>query len=439
MRTSSTMRLVDPTGHESEGGGDGNDGSEGTAAGVTSEPPNEANVIYHRGGTDTIVHVIDDPKYPTPATPQNRSSPNTTESKSLDTRERGTDAPGNAQGQPGGSSDGARDLSMQELMAIPNGAQAPRVNHDVLNEAVPQVLDTHEDYDTAAAVLFHIGTLPIGAIGNGIKWGWGILRTGRAGLAAARAGAARAAARGGSGGRGGRGDHGKSRDSNKPFEGRDETCPQLPSQCSESGQQEPILRFRSHCERVAISEEYDSGSCAIAELWQLRANGDERGSGGDAPRQAWRWCHERLYGNFRRSRKSAISLSGDNLEDMNSQKVEGARRALAELNRRFRARELVGEAFYVQMMARGFAYAECVLVWVVPDGSNTYVGKIIRQDGRVFDFDVDLDDPALSSWTDVSESFEQKLAAGGFKAWSRELLAHAEYARLRDGIEESER
>lgn len=86
------LRLVDPTGYQSEGG----DGSEGTAAGVTSEPPNEANVVYHRGGMDTILHVIDDPKYPTPATPQNRSSPNTAESKSLDTRDRGTDAPGNA-------------------------------------------------------------------------------------------------------------------------------------------------------------------------------------------------------------------------------------------------------------------------------------------------------------------------------------------------------
>lgn len=120
---------------------------------------------------------------------------------------------------------------------------------------------------------------------------------------------------------------------------------------------------------------------------------------------------------------------------MNSQKVESAGQALAELNRRFRARALVGEAFYVQMMARGFLYAQSVLVSIVPDGSNTYLGKIIRQDGRVFEFDVDLDDPELSSWTDVSESFEQKLGAGGFKPWSRELLAHAEYARLRDSIE----
>jgi hypothetical protein len=121
---------------------------------------------------------------------------------------------------------------------------------------------------------------------------------------------------------------------------------------------------------------------------------------------------------------------------MNSQKVESARQALANLNRRFRARELVGEAFYVQLTAQGFACAQCVLVSVVPDGSSTYLGKIIRQDGRVFDFDVDLDGPALSSWTDVTESFEQKLDAGGFKAWSPELLAHAEYARLHDGIEE---
>jgi hypothetical protein len=124
---------------------------------------------------------------------------------------------------------------------------------------------------------------------------------------------------------------------------------------------------------------------------------------------------------------------------MNSRKIESAGQALADLNRRFRARELIGEAFYVQMLARGFAYPRCVLVSLVPDGSNTFVGKLIRQDGKVFDFDVDLDDPALSSWTDVSESFEQKLAAGGFKPWSRELLAHAEYARLRDSLEKLSR
>jgi hypothetical protein len=120
---------------------------------------------------------------------------------------------------------------------------------------------------------------------------------------------------------------------------------------------------------------------------------------------------------------------------MSSLRVESAARAFAELNGRFRAGELIGEAFYVEMIARGFNHAQCVLVSVVPDGANTYVGRIIRQDGRVFDFDVDLDDPALSSWTDVSESFERDLSAGRFKPWSPELLAHAEYARSRDSVD----
>jgi hypothetical protein len=141
--------------------------------------------------------VIDDPKYPTPSTPQSRTSPNATESKSFDTRERAADAPGSAGQGPAGSRKSAGDLSMQELMAIPHGAQAPPVNHELLNEAVPQIPDTHEDFDNAAGVLFHIATAPVGVIGNGVKWGWGILRAGRAGLAAARAGAARAAAKAG--------------------------------------------------------------------------------------------------------------------------------------------------------------------------------------------------------------------------------------------------
>ena len=58
------LKFVDPTGYESEssgdgGDGDGGDGSEGTYAGVTSEPPFEANVVYHRGDMGTITVVID--------------------------------------------------------------------------------------------------------------------------------------------------------------------------------------------------------------------------------------------------------------------------------------------------------------------------------------------------------------------------------------------
>jgi hypothetical protein len=123
---------------------------------------------------------------------------------------------------------------------------------------------------------------------------------------------------------------------------------------------------------------------------------------------------------------------------MTSLTVEMAARALAELNQRFCARELLGEAFYVEMRARGFIHAQCVLVSIAPDGSNTYFGRIIRQDGRVFDFDVDLDDSAFSSWIDVTEKFERDLRARRFKPWSPELLAHAEFVRRRDNLEEDD-
>lgn len=49
----------------------------------------------------------------------------------------------------------------------PNGAAQPSVNHDLLNEAVPQILDTHEAYDAAAGVLFHIATAPVEAAALG--------------------------------------------------------------------------------------------------------------------------------------------------------------------------------------------------------------------------------------------------------------------------------
>lgn len=119
---------------------------------------------------------------------------------------------------------------------------------------------------------------------------------------------------------------------------------------------------------------------------------------------------------------------------MDSQKAESARHALEELNRRFHARKLAGKGFYAQLMEQGFAHGQCVLVSLVPDGANTYVGKIIRQDGRMFEFDVDLDVPALSSWTDVSENFERELRAGRFKPWAQESLAYAEHVRIRDRI-----
>ena len=88
--------------------------------------------------------------------------------------------------------------------------------------------------------------------------------------------------------------------------------------------------------------------------------------------------------------------------------VEESRKALLEVNDRFWRRGLLGPAFYAQLGEHGFDCARSLLVVAVPEGSNTYSGNIIRQDGRVFEFDVDLDLPHLSQWEDITQSFLNK-------------------------------
>ena len=88
--------------------------------------------------------------------------------------------------------------------------------------------------------------------------------------------------------------------------------------------------------------------------------------------------------------------------------VEESRRALLEVNERFWKRSILGPSFYAQLAAHGFDCAGSLLVEAVPEGSNTYSGAVIRQDGRVFAFDVDLELPHLSEWEDVTESFLEK-------------------------------
>jgi hypothetical protein len=114
---------------------------------------------------------------------------------------------------------------------------------------------------------------------------------------------------------------------------------------------------------------------------------------------------------------------------MGTMKGDAARRELVELNNRFRDRKLASPSFYSQLMQAGFAYAACVLVSLVPDGANTFIGKVIRQDGRVFEFDVDLDSPQFTTWRDVTDEFREGLKTGRIKPWSAEKMAFDEYLR----------
>lgn len=110
---------------------------------------------------------------------------------------------------------------------------------------------------------------------------------------------------------------------------------------------------------------------------------------------------------------------------MEGKKVKAAKEELIQLNDKFHKSSLVTEAFYNQLMQRGFAYRQCLLVAIFPDGSNTYCGQLIRQDGNVFDFDIDLDSAEYSSWKDVTDSFRQIYERNkAAKPWLKEVVAY---------------
>ena len=85
-----------------------------------------------------------------------------------------------------------------------------------------------------------------------------------------------------------------------------------------------------------------------------------------------------------------------------------------ELNTLFSQRKLANASFYAQLMSAGFLYQQSTLLEFFPDGDGTFCGFIVRQDGRVFRFDIDVDVPSASEFEDVSD--EKKI-----KSLSKEL------------------
>jgi hypothetical protein len=105
--------------------------------------------------------------------------------------------------------------------------------------------------------------------------------------------------------------------------------------------------------------------------------------------------------------------------------VESAREEIRELNERFRNGALLGKSFHAQLRLHGCDPSRSVLVALVPDGANTYSGQIIKQDGSVLAFDVDLDSPDLSRWEDCTREFEQqRLRIETSKPWAPSVVAY---------------
>lgn len=104
--------------------------------------------------------------------------------------------------------------------------------------------------------------------------------------------------------------------------------------------------------------------------------------------------------------------------------VEQARQELSELTGRFRKRAIVGGAFYSLVQQQGVDVEHSVLVELIPEGPNTFSGVLIRQDGAVLEFDLDLDVPAATRWKEITEEFNdsaKSLACS--KPWAREVIA----------------
>jgi len=113
-------------------------------------------------------------------------------------------------------------------------------------------------------------------------------------------------------------------------------------------------------------------------------------------------------------------------------KVEGIEKEIVELNSKFHAKQLLTNTFYKQLIQSGFLLKQCLLISIFPDGSNTYCGQIIRQDGHIFTFDVDLDSPEYSLWKDVTEEFLQTYDKNKtIKPWVKEVVTYRMFRGIR--------
>lgn len=109
---------------------------------------------------------------------------------------------------------------------------------------------------------------------------------------------------------------------------------------------------------------------------------------------------------------------------MKDKDVEFVKLDLIEMNKKFHDKLILNEAFYEQLRQNGFVFSKCFLISIFPDSGKTYCGKIIRQDGSAFEFDVDLDSPEYSSWENVTDSFQKLYEKNKIeKPWLEEVVA----------------
>ena len=108
----------------------------------------------------------------------------------------------------------------------------------------------------------------------------------------------------------------------------------------------------------------------------------------------------------------------------NSLTMERAWTAIRQLNERFWCRDFATPAFYLQLENLGFHVPESVLVNLFPDDEHDWFGEIIRQDRKVFRFDISIYGINQSLCEESTLDFQRRLKVLSVsKPWSPEVLA----------------
>ncbi|MBI4820805.1 MAG: hypothetical protein HY791_31360 [Deltaproteobacteria bacterium] len=97
-------------------------------------------------------------------------------------------------------------------------------------------------------------------------------------------------------------------------------------------------------------------------------------------------------------------------------RVDAARLSLQTLNDSFRTRAILSgrsldqvDRFYEQLESQGCGPTEAILLKLVPDDVDAYVGLAINRGGRVLEFDISLAGPEFSTWSDLTETFNHEI------------------------------
>src|SRR5262245_260919 len=101
----------------------------------------------------------------------------------------------------------------------------------------------------------------------------------------------------------------------------------------------------------------------------------------------------------------------------------GARKQIKDLNSSFWTGVVLGNPddsanLNRQLEQLGIVIRKSVLIDLFPDGENQFEGRLIRQDGQICSFSIDLEDSASAGLSVETEKLDRTL-----KPWSPEILA----------------